>query len=220
MNELDRLFEVIRGFGKQKDTALPEKERVYENTYLIAGLGNPGREFHGTRHNIGFALVDKIAMEMNIDFSRTQAKALVTDGSYNDNKIILVKPQTYMNKSGHAIHSLLKFYKLQTDNLLLVYDDVDLPFGTMRMKPSGGSAGHKGVQSTIDQLGTEEFPRLRLGVGRPPGNKEASNYVLKPFSKKEAEFLDPFLVRACEAALAFTSKGIDYAMTHFNRNDS
>ncbi len=219
MNELDRLFEAIKGLGKKKDSSPPGDELVYKDIYLIVGLGNPGREYRETRHNIGFLLIDKLARSLEVNFSRTQAKALITDSNYQSNKIILVKPQTYMNKTGHAVHSILKFYKLGTDNLLVVHDDVDLPFGAIRMKPKGGSAGHKGVQSIIDQLGSEDFSRLRLGIGRPPGTKQAADYVLKSFNKEEAEFLDPFLERASEAALAFSTDGIDFAMTHFNRND-
>jgi PTH1 family peptidyl-tRNA hydrolase len=219
MNELDKLFETIKGLTKGKDSGSEVNQESYKATFLIVGLGNPGREYRDTRHNIGFHLVDEIAKELGVDFTRTQVKALVTDGIYQGNKLILAKPQTYMNKSGHAVQSLLKFYKLEVQNLLIVYDDVDLPFGSLRMKPSGGSAGHKGMGSIIAQLGTQEFPRLRLGVGRPPGSRQAADYVLKPFSKEEADFLAPFLERASAAALVFTTEGIEYAMTHFNRSE-
>lgn len=219
MTDLDKLFEAIKSLRKQKEIPKEDKPTEFRDTYLIAGLGNPGREYRNTRHNIGFLLVDKIAASLELDFSRTQAKALVTDGIYQNNKIILVKPQTYMNRSGFAVHSLLNFYKVASENLLVAYDDVDLPFGAIRLRPSGGSAGHKGVQSIIEQLGSDQFPRLRLGVGRPPGSKRAANYVLKPFKKEEAEFLEPFLDQAAEAALAVTTDGLDYAMTNYNRND-
>ena len=121
-----------------------------------------------------------------------------------------------MNKSGHPTVSLLKFYKLSHQNLLVVYDDVDLPFATLRIKPSGGSAGHKGMGSIIEQLGSNDFPRLRLGIGRPAGTKQAANYVLKPFSKRESEVLDIYLARAVDAIRAFLTYGIDHAMTNFN----
>ena len=219
MNELDKLFEAIKGLRKDKEALKTEKEQRYEKTFLVTGLGNPGREFQKTRHNIGFKLVEKIAESQEVTFSRTQSKALVTDCLFNGNRIFLVKPQTYMNNSGIAVQSLVKFYKVVLGNFLVIYDDVDLPFGAIRIRPSGGSAGHKGIQSIIDQLGTDDFPRMRLGVGRPPGSKQAANYVLKPFSRQESEFLTPFLDRAAEAALAFTSEGIDNAMTHYNRND-
>ena len=219
MTDLDKLFEAIKSLRKQKEHPEVQGISEFKATFLIAGLGNPGREYRNTRHNIGFLLVDTIAATLELDFSRTQAKALITDGMYQSNKIILVKPHTYMNKSGFAIHSLLNFFKIGLENLLVAYDDVDLPFGAIRLRPSGGSAGHKGVQSIIEQLGSDQFPRLRLGVGRPPGSKQAADYVLKPFKKEEAEFLDPFLNQAAEAALAVTSDGLDYAMTNYNRND-
>ena len=219
MNELDKLFEVIKSIGMQKKTPSHDEGGTYKDSFMIVGLGNPGREYRETRHNIGFILVDEISKELGIDFNRTQAKALITQGRFGGNKIILVKPQTYMNKSGHAVQSLLKYYKLETDNLLVVYDDVDLPLGAIRLKPSGGSAGHRGIQSIITQLGTQVFPRLRLGVDRPPGSKQAANYVLKHFTKSEAEFLPQILKVAAKAALAFTVEGIEYAMTNFNKTD-
>lgn len=195
----------------------PEKSGTTNGaSFLIIGLGNPGREYQNTRHNIGFMAVDLLAKRMNVDFTRAKLKALVTDGNLVGKKIILAKPQTFMNKSGHSTNSLLKFYKLSHQNLLVIYDDVDLPFDTLRIKPSGGSAGHKGMGSIIEQLGTNDFPRLRLGIGRPAGVKQAANYVLKPFNKGESEILDIYLARAADAIQAFLTYGIDYAMTNFN----
>jgi PTH1 family peptidyl-tRNA hydrolase len=153
---------------------------------------------------------------MNLSFTRSQSKALITDGPYQGQKIILAKPQSYMNKSGHPTRSLLKYYKLPAENLLVVYDDVDLPFDTIRIKPSGGSGGHKGMRSIIEQLGTNNFPRIRLGIGRPLGSKQAANYVLKPFTKDESDYLSVFLDRATDAIQAFVTQGIDFAMTNYN----
>jgi PTH1 family peptidyl-tRNA hydrolase len=219
MSELDKLFEAIKELTQRKETPSSQKDKVTGKSTLIVGLGNPGRDYAQTRHNIGFLLVDEIAKRLGIQFSRSQSKALITDGHYQGHKIILAKPQTYMNLSGHSTQSLLKFYKLGTENLLVTYDDVDLPFGTVRMKPSGGAGGHKGMESIIKQLGSQDFPRLRMGVGRPPGYKQAANYVLKPFSKDEAEFLSGFLDRAADASLSFIREGIDYTMTNFNRSE-
>jgi PTH1 family peptidyl-tRNA hydrolase len=217
MNELDKLIEIIKKVGKQKKVSIRDEDKTFDDTFMIVGLGNPGREYQDTRHNIGFKLVDEITKELGLEFSRTQAKALITKGIHQGNRIILIKPQSFMNKSGHAVHSLLNFYKLKRNHLLVVYDDVDLSFGLIRLKPSGGSAGHRGVESIINQLGSQEFPRLRFGVGRPPGSKQAANYVLKPFNKLETEFLPQLMEDAVKAALAFTSEGIGYAMTHFNK---
>jgi len=219
MSELDKLFEAFKELAKRKETPSSQEDDVISKSTLIVGLGNPGREYSQTRHNIGFLLVDKIAERLGVQFSRSQSKALITDGRYHGHRIILAKPQTYMNLSGHPTQSLLKFYKLNPENLLVAYDDVDLPFGTVRMKPSGGAGGHKGMGSIIKQLGSQDFPRLRMGVGRPPGYKQAANYVLKPFSKDEAEFLNGFLDHATDAGLSFIREGIDYTMTNFNRNE-
>lgn len=214
---LDKIFEALRGITQRQETQSPSQAEPSGESFLVVGLGNPGREYKRTRHNIGFMLVDQLATRMEAEFTRTQSKALITDGRHQGRKIILAKPQTYMNRSGHATRALLKFYKLAPDHLLVAYDDVDLPFGSIRLKAAGGSAGHKGMQSILEQLGTDQFPRLRLGVGRPPGQKQAANYVLKPFNQEEEAFLANFIERAADTAQAFIVQGIDYAMTHYNR---
>ena len=187
-----------------------------EAFYLIVGLGNPGREYQGNRHNIGFMLVDHLAKRLNITFSRLESKALVTKGEYTNRRIILAKPQTYMNLSGQAVSSLVRFYKVPLDNLLVVYDDVDLPLATLRLRAAGGSAGQKGMESTIERLGTEDFPRLRLGISRPPGRLQAADYVLQDFSKAEAELLLMILDRATDAVQSFIHHGIVTAMNLYN----
>ena len=186
------------------------------STYIIAGLGNPGRKYKANRHNIGFMLVSHLAQKLNISFLRMESKALVTKEKYMDRTIILAKPQTYMNLSGQPIGTLTKFYKVPLENLLVVYDDVDLPFGNIRMRPSGGSAGQKGITSIIERFGTNEFPRMRLGIGRPPGRKGAASYVLRDFSAEEKEFLEEFLDRAANAVLTFITEGLSSAMNQFN----
>ena len=185
-------------------------------TFLIAGLGNPGREYKASRHNIGFMLVSHLAEELGVTFSRVQSKALVTKTEYQGSRLILAKPQTYMNLSGYAVGSLVKFYKIEFDHLLVVYDDVDLPYGRIRMRPSGGSAGQKGMRSIIDQLGTQEFPRMRLGIGRPPGSKGAASYVLRDFSGEDADFLPSVLDRGVEAVLTFIREDLTTAMNRYN----
>jgi PTH1 family peptidyl-tRNA hydrolase len=184
--------------------------------YLIVGLGNPGREYQTSRHNIGFMLVSHMAEKLHVSFTRMQSKALVTKTDYQNQKVILAKPQTYMNLSGQAVASLVRFYKIPLDQLMVVYDDVDLPFGRIRIRPSGGSAGQKGMQSIINQLGTQEFPRMRLGVGRPPGSKQAANYVLRDFSGEDADFLPQVLDRGAEAVLMFITIDLVAAMNNFN----
>ena len=184
--------------------------------YLITGLGNPGREYRASRHNIGFMLVDRLAGRMGVIFSRLETKALVTKAEYSGRRIMLAKPQTFMNLSGQAVGSLVRFYKVPLENLLVVYDEVDLPFGTIRIRPGGGSAGHRGMASIIERLGTQDYPRMRLGNGRPPGHMEAADYVLQDFSRADGEALALFLDRAVDAVLVFIAQGLMTAMTQYN----
>jgi PTH1 family peptidyl-tRNA hydrolase len=184
---------------------------------LIAGLGNPGRQYRQARHNIGFMLIDQLAERLGLTFGRMQNKALVTTGHYQEKKIILAKPQSFMNNSGQVVGALVRFYKLSLENLLIVCDDVDLPFETLRLRPSGGSAGQKGMKSIIQHLGSQDFPRLRLGIDHPPGRMDTADYVLQNFPKKDSEALAIFLRRATDAALCFVTTGIEDAMTTFNR---
>ncbi len=187
-----------------------------QGPFLIAGLGNPGRKFEYNRHNVGFMLLNHLSSRLGEGFSQVQSRALVAKPTYLGERVILAKPQTYMNKSGSAVSALLRFYQVPLENLLVIYDDVDLPFGTLRLRPSGGSAGQKGMQSIIERLGTEDFPRLRIGTGRPPGKKEAADYVLQDFPAHERALLDETLDRAVSAVLTFIQYGIDRAMNDFN----
>jgi PTH1 family peptidyl-tRNA hydrolase len=183
---------------------------------LIVGLGNPGREYRENRHNFGFMLVDRLAVRLNTQLNRLQSKALVGSVVYDGQKVILAKPQTFMNLSGQAVQGLVRFYKLPLTNLLLAHDDLDLPFGTIRLRPGGGPGGQKGVASTIERLGGQEFSRLRLGIGRPPGRMDPAAYVLQDFPQSEQDFLSELLDRAADAALTFVSDGLDTAMNKFN----
>ncbi len=192
-------------------------------TFLIVGLGNPGREYRETRHNIGFMLLDHLAVRINAHFTRLQSKALVASANYHpqnagagERKIILAKPQTFMNLSGQSVRGLLHFYKLPLENLLIAHDDLDLPVGTIRIRPDGGSAGQKGMISTIERLGTDEFPRLRLGIGRPPGQMQAPDYVLQDFSNTDLTVISETLNRAVEAALMWVTDGLEAAMNKYN----
>ena len=185
--------------------------------YLIVGLGNPDREYRGNRHNIGFMVLDQLAARLGASFSRVKMNALMTAVRHGEERLILIKPQTYMNLSGNAVSSFTRFYKLPHENLLVVYDDVDLPFETLRMKPNGGDAGQKGVRSIIQKLGTQEFPRLRVGIGRPPGRMPVSSYVLQDFSKPEQDLLPFVLDQSVAAALHFIDHGLESAMTLYNQ---
>ncbi len=184
--------------------------------FLIAGLGNPGRRYMKTRHNIGFMTIDHLAKRLEQTFARVEFKALVAKTTHQGCRLILAKPQTFMNESGLAIGTLARFYKIPLENLMVVYDDVDLPIGTLRIRAGGGSAGQKGMKSIIERLGSEDIPRLRLGIDRPPGQMEAAAYVLQPFAKAEAELIQLTLGRAADAILTFVTEGLDQAMNLYN----
>ncbi len=184
--------------------------------FLLIGLGNPGREYKDSRHNIGFMLIDHLAVRLNAHGMKLQSKAIVISTHYEERKIILAKPQTYMNLSGQSVQGLLHFYKIPFENLLVAHDDLDLPFGALRIRPGGGPGGQRGMASTIEKLGTQDFPRLRLGIGRPPGRMDPKDYVLQDFSKDDLKFLSEVLDRAADAALEFVMKGLNAAMNQFN----
>lgn len=186
------------------------------DTFLIIGLGNPGREYKDNHHNFGFMLVDRLAVRLNARGMKLQSKAIVTNAIYEERKLILAKPQTYMNLSGHSVQGLAHFYKLPLENLLVAHDDLDLPFGTIRLRPGGGPGGQKGVASAIESLGTKDFVRLRLGIGRPPGRMDPAAYVLQDFSRDEMKELSAILDRAADAALEFVVNGLDKAMNKYN----
>ena len=189
---------------------------AHSNYYLLTGLGNPGRQYEHNRHNVGFMAVSRLANKLGESFTKLESQALLAKCTYQGHRLLLAKPQTFMNRSGRAISSLLCYYKVSLEHLLVAYDDVDLPLGTLRLRPGGGSAGQKGMQSTIEQLGTEEFARLRIGIGRPPGRMEAAAYVLQDFSRQEGELLNIVLDTAAEAILTFVTDGLEKAMNLFN----
>jgi len=187
-----------------------------ETSYLLIGLGNPGREYRDSRHNVGFMLVDRIAIRLDARGMKVQSKAIVTTAMYEDRKLILAKPQTYMNLSGQSVQGLIHFYKLPLANVLIAYDDLDIPFGTIRIRPGGGPGGQRGMASTIEHIGTNDFPRLRIGIGRPPGKMDPAAYILQDFTRAEMKILSEILDRAADAALEFVLNGLDKAMNKYN----
>ena len=185
--------------------------------YLIAGLGNPGREYRANRHNAGFMLLDRLVERHKwMGFTKRQGKALITTATLGPAALVLAKPQTFMNLSGAAVSPLLRFYDLPLERLLVIVDEIDLPLGTLRLRPDGGSAGHNGMRSIIEQFGTETFPRLRLGVGRPSGVKAAAGYVLKDFRGEDLEIMNLTLDKAADAVECFVRDGLVTAMNRFN----
>ena len=184
--------------------------------YLIVGLGNPGRDYKDTRHNLGFMLIDRLTVRLDARGMKLQSKAIVITAQYNNVKLILAKPQTFMNISGESVQGLLRFYKLPLENLLVAYDELDLPFCNLRIRPGGGPGGHNGIRSIIKQLGTQDFARLRIGIDRPPGRMDPAAYVLQSFTSKELLTVSETLDRAADAALAFATEGLNAAMNKFN----
>jgi peptidyl-tRNA hydrolase, PTH1 family len=183
--------------------------------YLIAGLGNPGLRHKQNRHNVGFMLVDRLAAAAGISLGRVQQRAVVGDGRLAGRSVILVKPQTYMNLSGDALGPLVHYYKIPHANVLVVYDELDLPLGTLRLREKGGAGGHNGMRSIIHHLG-QDFPRLRLGIGRPPGRMNPAAYVLQDFSRDELPVMDVMLDQALQAVETYLQEGIQLAMSRYN----
>ncbi len=183
---------------------------------LIVGLGNPGREYAGNRHNIGFMAAEAYAARHGLTFNKLQGKAVLALGRAGDHRLIIAKPQTYMNESGRAVSALMNFYKLSIDQLIVIFDDLDLPFGAIRLRPDGGAGGHNGLRSIIAQLGGNRFARLRLGIGRPPGRMDPAAFVLQDFGRDEAQELPHLLDRAADALDTFVNSGITVAMNKHN----
>ncbi len=183
---------------------------------MIVGLGNPGPVYRHTRHNFGFLALDELAEELNIQVKRLKFKAMIGEGRFNESKVVLVKPMTFMNESGRAVAPLLRYFKLPLPNLLVIHDDLDLPLGTLRLRPSGGTSGQRGMASIITHLGTQEFPRMRLGIGRPPGQMDPVDYVLKNFLPSENELLAIVLRTAVEASQNFIKEGLTQTMNKYN----
>ena len=183
--------------------------------YLIVGLGNPGRGYAFNRHNIGFMAVDRLAARHGIDLKRVQSKAIVGNGRVADRAVILAKPQTFMNLSGGAVGSLAGYYRVPLGNLLVVYDELDIPFGVLRLREKGGAGGHNGMRSIIAQMGNE-FARLRLGIGRPPGRMDPAAYVLQDFGRDELPVVSDMLDTAVAAIETFVREGIVLTMSRYN----
>ena len=183
---------------------------------LIVGLGNPGLAYRHNRHNIGFMVADVLAQKLEIPLKRVKFKAQIGNGKVEGIPVIIAKPLTYMNNSGEAVAPLVHYFKVPLERLLVIHDDMDLPLGILRMRPSGGSAGHNGMLSIFDKVGTNAIPRLRVGIGRPPGRMDPADYVLQDFPRSEEELLSMVIAQACEAALAFITTGLEKAMNTYN----
>jgi len=200
-----RLLEWLRPGGR---TGSPEK--------VIIGLGNPGHRYARTRHNAGFTVVERMAGKSG-EWKDYRRLASICPIEIDGTAVMLVRPLTFMNNSGEAVEALLSRWDLGPEDLLVIYDDLDLPVGSIRLRPGGGSGGHKGVQSIIDSLQCQSFARLRIGIGRPPENKDVVDYVLKPFSPEERSVLEDVWQLAADAARCWVKMGIETAMNRYNR---
>jgi PTH1 family peptidyl-tRNA hydrolase len=185
--------------------------------WLIVGLGNPGRKFKFTRHNIGFRVIDQLSKELSIPLDKKRMMALWGKGSWEEQKVLLAKPQTFMNLSGEAVVRLKKFFRIATEKVIIIHDDLDLDFGQMRIRDKGGDAGNKGVKSIIENLGKSEFVRIRLGISRPEKKGEGRDYVLADFDELEKKNVTIFLDQAKEAVKTIMLEGAAQAMNRFNQ---
>lgn len=184
--------------------------------FVIVGLGNPGTKYADTRHNIGFVAVDYLSRQLNININKIRHKALVGEGYIGTEKILLVKPQTYMNLSGESVMNVVDYYKLPSENLIIIYDDVDLSPGVLRIRPQGSSGSHNGMKSIIYLLNKDDFPRIRIGIGKQPEYMDLADYVTGKLPKDEIPIMVEAVKRAADAVEEIVLKGIAAAMNKFN----
>ncbi|SET22755.1 peptidyl-tRNA hydrolase [Natronincola peptidivorans] len=183
--------------------------------YIIVGLGNPGKRYDGTRHNVGFDTIDLLAHRNNLKVNKLKHKALYGEGFWSGEKIILAKPQTFMNLSGESVRDMVEFYKIDTEKLIVIYDDIDLEAGVLRIRHKGSAGTHNGMKSIIYQLQEDDFPRVRIGIGKPAFANLAS-YVTGGFSKEEIPIMRETVTKAALAVEAIVKEGIDKAMNQYN----
>lgn len=185
--------------------------------YLIAGLGNPGREYENTRHNAGFMVVDRLADRLNVRVETRKFLGFTGTGLLAGEKVVLLKPQTYMNVSGESIRAAADFYKLEPDHIIVIYDDISLDMGSVRVRAQGSAGGHNGMKSIISHLGTNAYPRVRIGIGEKPSPMDLADYVLSHFTKAEQEILREVTDQAADAVELLIGSGVQAAMNRYNK---
>ena len=193
-----------------------EADVAAEDRHVVVGLGNPGERYAQTRHNAGVLAVDVLLERTGGRLKSHKSGCLVAEGNLRGNRVVLARPTTYMNESGRPVRGLVSWYKQPVDNLIVVHDEIDIPFGEVRVKAGGGTAGHNGLGSIVNHLGTKDFVRVRVGVGRPPGAKGAAGHVLAGFSSSERKELPFLLVAAADAVESIVADGVERAMNEFN----
>ena len=184
--------------------------------YLIVGLGNPEEEYSKTRHNMGFNTINKISQQYNIEVKQNKFQALYGSGMIEKEKVILLKPQTYMNLSGNSVKEVVDFYKIEKEKILVIYDDMDIEPGKIKIRKKGSNGGHNGIKSIIQMLGTEDFPRIRIGIGRPEHDESKIDYVIGAIPEEEIPILEEGVEKAKEAVIEILKNGIDFAMNKLN----
>ncbi len=195
------------------------KQRGDKNMIIIAGLGNPGKQYDKTKHNVGFWVIDKLAKEYNIEVTKFKHKALIGEGNIAGKKVLLVKPQTYMNLSGESIREIIKFYKVPLEQFYVIYDDTSLPLSNVRIREKGSAGGHNGIKNIIAHLGTDIFLRIKVGIGEKPNGWDLADYVLAPFSKDEEPLILSGVDKAYHAVELLLTKGIKEAMNQTNQKN-
>lgn len=185
--------------------------------YIIAGLGNPTREYENTRHNVGFEAIDVLAYKLGAAVTEKKHKAYFGKAMIDGEKVILAKPQTYMNLSGESIRSMADFYKVEPEHIIIICDDINLAEGQLRIRVKGSAGGHNGLKNIISHLGTEEFPRIRVGVGEKPAGMDLADYVLGRFPREQQDIMEQSYIDAAKAAVMMVGEGAEKAMNHFNR---
>ena len=184
---------------------------------IFVGLGNPGAEYANTKHNVGFMLADRLAQELNATDWHNNFNALIAETFLDGEKILIVKPQTFMNLSGEAVQPVKDFYKIEFENLVVAHDDMDIPVGTIRLRLKGSSGGHRGIESIIQHFGgVQNFPRVRIGIGRPPANWSVNSHVLSPFNSEDAPKISTAIENLVPAVICIFREGINNAMNKFN----
>jgi peptidyl-tRNA hydrolase, PTH1 family len=194
----------------------PAEQGMADDRWLVVGLGNPGPEYAGNRHNVGFMCADLLAEQIGTAFKRDRSRAMAANGRLRGVPVTLAKPLSFMNLSGGAVASLRAFYKLPTEQILVMHDELDLPFGSIRLKLGGGDNGHNGLRSVTASLGTRDYHRLRIGIGRPPGRMDPADFVLRNFSAAERKELPDVLIRAADAVETLLTRGLAAAQNEFH----
>lgn len=184
--------------------------------YIVVGLGNPGKKYNISRHNIGFEVADEFARSNNIVMNKTKFKAIIGEGIVSGEKVIVVKPQTFMNLSGESVMSIMNFYNLDIENMIVIYDDIDIEVGKLRIRKKGSAGSHNGMRNIIYLLKQDNFPRVRVGVGKPPAGRDLANFIIGKFSKSEQEILVPIVKDAVSAVETIIKDDVDLSMNRYN----